>query len=207
MQREVIRPDYDQPIVVKLDTAPEAGIQKEGKFGIDFQYYCNDDAGIMWLPAIGRDALLQSGAGPGDTVQITKTRRGKTTLFSALVLEMSVSAARADRQYQQQPQQQPQAHHQQTHARRAPIPRAAYYQPETGSVPAAHTAPAPAGPQIHPLEELMQRCIVVGGRAVWAAYQELTAAGIQYDMPTIEDARVAGISLFIERNRNNGGAR
>jgi hypothetical protein len=59
------------------------------------------------------------------------------------------------------------------------------------------------------MEQLMTRCFVVGGRALWTAYNELKAAGCEYDQPTIEDARAAGISMFIEKTRNqqNGGAR
>lgn len=82
MGREVIRPQFDEPCRVRLDKGPE-GIQREGKYGIDFEYVVNDDSAIMWLPKEGRDALLASGIQPGDEVQLVKSKRGKTLLFSA----------------------------------------------------------------------------------------------------------------------------
>jgi hypothetical protein len=50
--------------------------------------------------------------------------------------------------------------------------------PQTQYAPApeaARLAPPPA--QVHPLEEIMQRCFVVAGRALWNAHHELDAAG------------------------------
>lgn len=63
--------------------------------------------------------------------------------------------------------------------------------------------------QVHPAEQLVTRCFVVGGRSLWNAWKELQSLGCDYDQPTIEDARAAGISLFIDRSRQqqNGGAR
>lgn len=82
MQRDIIRVN-GEPVLVKLDFDPEAATQREGQYGVDWQYVVNDDAGIMWLPRAGRDALLKCGARAGDNVAIRKYKRGKAWQWEA----------------------------------------------------------------------------------------------------------------------------
>src|SRR5690242_21085205 len=74
-RREVIRFDAE-PIKVTLDKGPHAGIECRGQYGIDWRYSVNHGKSVMYLPAEGREALLQSGAAAGEEVAIR--RLGKT---------------------------------------------------------------------------------------------------------------------------------
>jgi hypothetical protein len=86
MQREVLRPQLNTPLIVRLDKGPE-GIQREGNSGIDFQYTCNEDTGIMWLPKEAREKLIHLGAEPGDEVAITKKKLGRGVAWEIELVE------------------------------------------------------------------------------------------------------------------------
>jgi hypothetical protein len=75
-QREVIRFDAE-PVKVKLDKGPHAGIECHGQYGIDWRYSVNNGKGVMYLPGEGREALLQSGATAGEDVAIRRLGRGR----------------------------------------------------------------------------------------------------------------------------------
>ena len=81
MPREIIRPNYGEPCIVQLACDPE-GTQREGSYGIDFQYELNQDSAITWLPKEARDAIVASGAKPGDEIAITKAKRGRQTVWT-----------------------------------------------------------------------------------------------------------------------------
>jgi len=81
MPREIIRPNYGEPCIVQLACDPE-GTQREGSYGIDFQYELNHDIAITWLPKEARDAIVASGAKPGDEIAITKAKRGRQTVWT-----------------------------------------------------------------------------------------------------------------------------
>src|SRR5690242_5340033 len=74
-QREVIRFDAE-PVKVKLDKGRYGGIECHGQYGIDWRYSVNHGRGVIYLPAEGREALLESGAAAGEDVAIR--RLGKT---------------------------------------------------------------------------------------------------------------------------------
>src|SRR4051794_10078356 len=76
MRREVIRFDAE-PVKVKLDKVPYAGIECHGQYGIDWRYSVNNGKGVMYLPAEGREALLQSGAAAGEQVAIRRLGKGR----------------------------------------------------------------------------------------------------------------------------------
>src|SRR3954454_16994561 len=76
MRREVIRFDAE-PVKVKLDKVPYAGIECRGQYGIDWRYSVNDGKGVMYLPAGAREALLQSGAAAGEEVAIRRFGKGR----------------------------------------------------------------------------------------------------------------------------------
>jgi hypothetical protein len=62
-RREVIRFEAE-PVKVKLDKGPHAGIECRGQYGIDWRYSVNDGKGVMYLPAAGREALLHRAPRP-----------------------------------------------------------------------------------------------------------------------------------------------
>ncbi len=70
-QREVIRFDTE-PVKVKLDKGPYAGIECHGQYGIDWRYSVNDGKAVMYLPEEARDALVQSGVAAGEEVAVRR---------------------------------------------------------------------------------------------------------------------------------------
>ena len=50
MQREYIRLQVNQPEIIKLETAPNAATQREGRHGVDYEFFCNDGQGLLYLP-------------------------------------------------------------------------------------------------------------------------------------------------------------
>ena len=82
MPREIIRPSFGEPCIVQLSHAPADAIQREGQYGIDFEFHVNSDSGIMWLPPDAKRALEASGATEGDEIAITKIKRGRQTLWA-----------------------------------------------------------------------------------------------------------------------------
>lgn len=75
-QREVIRFDAE-PVRVRLDKGPQAGIECHGQYGIDWRYSVNHGKAVMYLPAEGRDALLCSGVAAGEEVAIRRFAKGR----------------------------------------------------------------------------------------------------------------------------------
>ena len=71
MQREVIRFDTE-PVKVKLDKGPYAGIECHGQYGIDWRYSVNNGRAVMYLPEEARDALVQTGVAAGEEVAIRR---------------------------------------------------------------------------------------------------------------------------------------
>src|SRR3954469_22851095 len=70
-QREVIRFDTE-PVKVKLDKGPYAGIECHGQYGIDWRYSVNNGKAVMYLPEEARDALVQTGVAAGEEVAIRR---------------------------------------------------------------------------------------------------------------------------------------
>lgn len=184
MQREVIRPLVDQPVVVKLDQAD--GVEREGKFGVDFQYTVNDDAGVMWLPPAARDALLRIGAQAGDSVEIVKSKKGSQYVYSVRRVG--------------------DAHEPPRPAGNGKIPPRAYYQPgvngngHTTTNGNGHSAPAaPANGS----SSLLARCFHEALDAINDA--ELYAKerhGLDLEFQA-EDIRACALSLYINETRGN----
>lgn len=75
-RREVIRFEAE-PVKVRLDKGPHAGIECRGQYGIDWRYSVNHGKGVMYLPAQAREALLQSGAAAGEEVAIRRLGKGR----------------------------------------------------------------------------------------------------------------------------------
>ena len=75
-RREVIRFDAE-PVKVRLDKGPHAGIECHGQYGIDWRYSVNGGKAVMYLPGEGRDALIKSGAAAGEEVAIRRSGRDR----------------------------------------------------------------------------------------------------------------------------------
>ncbi len=76
MRPEVIRFDAE-PVKVRLDKGPQAGIECHGQYGIDWRYSVNNGKALIYLPAEGRDALLCSGVAAGEEVGIRRFAKGR----------------------------------------------------------------------------------------------------------------------------------
>lgn len=197
MNRTMLRPQVDVPLVVLLDKGPEGKETRNNNGDTEYQYTVNDDSGIIWLPPAARTQLIRTGAQAGDEIQIVKSLRGKNAIWNIQVLADSAEPPAQNT--------------------RMAAPRPAYAaapQPARPSQPAngnghmhasrpaaAAPEPAPAAPKIG---EVMQRALEISARANWTAYQAAKAAGCEIDPPTWEDVRAAGISMFIEHSRNGG---
>jgi hypothetical protein len=141
-------------------------------------------------------AIRRANVSAGDDVVLLKTMRMGQPQYSVTILGDAHTDAETTHVTRTAPVSAP---------RQAPPPQqAAATRGATALAPVLQPVA-----EVHPLEQIMTRCFVVGGRALWNAYTELQALGCNYDQPTIEDARAAGISMFIERTRNqqNGGGR
>jgi hypothetical protein len=76
MRRDVIRFDTE-PVKVKLDKGPYAGIECHGQYGIDWRYSVNDGKAVMYLPEEARDALIQTGVSAGEEVAIRRLGKSR----------------------------------------------------------------------------------------------------------------------------------
>jgi hypothetical protein len=74
-RRDVIRFDAE-PVKVKLDRGPHAGLECHGDYGLDWRYTVNNGTAVMYLPSEGREALLKSGTAAGEEVAIRKVAKG-----------------------------------------------------------------------------------------------------------------------------------
>jgi hypothetical protein len=197
MNRQILKPQVDVPLVVLLDKGPEGKETTSQRGDLQYQYTVNNDACVMWLPPEARAAILRTGAQAGDQLQIVKSLRGNNAIWSVQVL--------ADSEPPPPPPPTRMVAPRPTYAA-APSQNAAPSQPNGNG---HHQAPAPTplpplAAEPHPIEQLMLRCFIAGGRTLWKAYLKLREEGCSYDTPTIEDVRAAGITLYIERTKNGG---
>lgn len=200
MNRENLKLAVNTKLIVRIEDMNAKECTSRYHDGIEYRYSVmraeNGLAAFLYLPVDGHLAMRRANLSAGDDVELIKTMRMGQAQYGVTIL------GDATEPYEPQPQ---------TARLVAPAPPRQALPPQPQSRGAVALAPVPVQPiaEVHPLEQIMTRCFVVGGRALWTAYNELKAAGCEYDQPTIEDARAAGISMFIERTRNqqNGGAR
>jgi hypothetical protein len=180
MNRQVLKPQNDVPLVVKLDKGPEGKPTAKN----DFQYTVNDDQAVMWLPAEARTAIFRSHAQAGDEIEILKSARG----WSVQVLSDASESA----------EDVP-----------TPMPPARQMRVVAGQRTQGATAlarrPQPQReqqlPQSEPMVDLLARLYVTAGRGLQKAHAQLVDEGIVIEAFNWEDIRATGNSLFIERNR------
>jgi hypothetical protein len=199
MTREKIKMVSGVPLIVTIEDTHAKPMTSRFHDGTEYLYSVmhRGSSCLLYLPVEGHEAMLRLGARAGDEVQLVKQQtQGQAPTFTARAVSDAHLAIPA----------------------LPPPPPPQYSQPAPAAVaqgvrmlaPQTQFAPAPqpqteAPAKVHPLEEIMQRCFVVAGRALWNAHRELAAAGCAYDQPTMEDMRAAGISMWIERTRNLGG--
>jgi hypothetical protein len=177
-KREVIRPDFD-PIVITLDKNPDQCTQREGQYGVDYQYIVNSDSGIMWLPKAGRDALINSGARAGDQVELCKSQRGRVVNYVATL----VSDAR------------------ETRPSVTPSSSTAFgqrLQETVAAAPAQIPAP-PASSEVFPIKEMWAACLRTAIDAMWEAREYAFKREFDLDGPSWEDVRALAITMYINR--------
>ncbi len=174
MNRQVIKPQFDQPVVVKLDFGAE-GMQRDGKYGVEYQYTLNDNTAVMWLPSQGRDALVRTQAQQGDYVQLSKTKRGQQNYWTAQVVPDALEDDDAP-----------------------PPPRRLAAPPQPV---APQQQPAAGAAESSPMEDLLVRCFLCAGKALERSHAALAQRLPQLEAPIWEDIRATGLSLFIDRNR------
>jgi hypothetical protein len=198
MQLEPFRPRVDAPIRVQLDDAPARAQLKEGKFGLDYLHSVNRGQGKMYLPAQAHEALVRSGARPGDEVQICKTLHGKAVSFDIHVLTAGVAR---------------------------PLPPAAAAAPQpirtngstnghTNGAAPAQGKPASIAATAEPAvvqqtgEQRIGRRVKVCGRIALDAIADWTAYGTKIGVPMqfeSDDVRALAITLLIETMRREAG--
>ncbi len=184
MQREVIKPQPDIPVIVKLDKGPE-GQEREGRFGIDYQYTVNDDRCVMWLPKEARDRLVRCGAQAGDEVQIVKSLRGLMAQWSVQVMPDSNELAPSPSQDR-------------------PVPAQArpngYVNGHGNGHYAGHAQPPRPEANISPIAQQLAGCL----RAAVDACVETEAYAKSKGMPLefcSEDIRAMALSVYIGAQR------
>lgn len=194
MQREIVRITPNTPAIVKLDFGPE-GIEREGKFGVQYQYTLNDDCGVMWLPAEGRNALIRSGAEAGDSVRILKTAKG----FDVRVISdaAELEAGEPEPEPEPEPERKPPAR---IHTP-GKLPAKLY---DTNGRAVAAPAKAPARPaETWPLAEVSKSLFRVAVEVLADAKQYAAEIGLDIE-PTANDVNKLGMSFLIQRSRNGG---
>lgn len=204
MNRQILKPQVDVPMVVLLDKGPEGKETTSQRGDLQYQYTLNNDACVMWLPPEARSAIMRTGAQAGDEIQIVKSLRGKNAIWNVQVVPDSAPPPPASRMVAPRPAYSNGNGHSapQQHWENEPQPTTPRPQPAPAQQPATTTT--------YPMEEVMARCLEISARANWRAFQAAKAAGIAIEGPNWEDVRAAAISIFIERSRNqreNGGAR
>ncbi len=80
MPREIIRPKYGIPCIVKLGNKPTL---VEGKSGQQWRYFVNDDEAILYLDGPAHEAIQDTEAGNGQEICLRKTKVGRSTHWEA----------------------------------------------------------------------------------------------------------------------------
>jgi hypothetical protein len=179
--------------------------------GVEYMYnvICQGEPSVLFLPADGSLAITRLAPRPGDEIELLKTLRSNRPFFQARHVgqeepqQRQAPAVPYQREAPPAPGVRMLAPRSQVAPRPAPTPTPAPFAPMPGELA---QRPAPAA-TVHPLEDLMVGCLVTAGRSVWRAYEELKKSGCDFDKPMIEDVRALGITMYIERTRNQGAAR
>jgi hypothetical protein len=194
MQREVIRFDAER-IKIKLDKGPYAGVECHGQYGIDWRYSVNNGTAVMYLPAEGREALLQSGAGAGEEVAIRRGAKGQWEVERiAPDLRFSSQPEARPAEKTDQPTRPPSA------APRLPERRLASLDPQLASEPPSSAEPValPAAAATASRHMMSCYCIAVDVAVEVQEYARRKGINIAF---TGSDIRAMGITVYIGDNQ------
>jgi hypothetical protein len=198
-RREVIRFEAE-PIKVKLDKDPHAGIECRGQYGIDWRYSVNDGKGVMYLPAEAREALWESGAAAGEEVAIRRLGKARWEA-ERIAPDLPFPSQSEARQAQEadQPTRPPST------ARRLPERLFAPPEPqvtsEPPSSPEAVAVPTAAATKASPqaLQHMMScYCVAVDVAVEVQEYARRKGINIAF---TGSDIRAMGITVYIGDNQ------
>jgi hypothetical protein len=193
-QREVIRFDTE-PVKVKLDKGPYAGIECHGQYGIDWRYSVNNGKAVMYLPEEGRDALVQSGVAAGEEVAIR--RLGKRR-WEAERIEPDLPFAQTEPPEAKEADQAGTARRSTTHS----VPERLFAPPEPEDPPAPATSPDPfvlpaAGVAA---SKHMMSCYCVAVEVAVEVQEYARRKGMHIAF-TGSDIRAMGITVYIGDNQ------
>ena len=194
-QREVIRFDAE-PVKVKLDKGRYGGIECHGQYGIDWRYSVNHGRGVMYLPAEGREALLQSGAAAGEDVAIRRLGKARwevERIAPDLPFPSQSEAGQAEETDQPPPRRS---------ATTPPLPERLIAPPEPQR---ASEAPSPPEPVALPAaaataSQHMMSCYCVAVDVAVEVQEYARRKGINIAF-TGSDIRAMGITVYIGDNQ------
>jgi hypothetical protein len=72
MQRDKISFETNVPKIIRLDFPPDGAPLKPGRYGDQYMFVVNEDAGVMFVDPPVRDLIVSTGAQAGDEVAITR---------------------------------------------------------------------------------------------------------------------------------------
>jgi hypothetical protein len=205
MNREKIKLVTNVPLVIDLEDLGTETSSRSNE-GVEYRYNCNHSGSpsMIYLPVDGHLAVKRAGAQPGGRIEIAKTLvqnrpRFEVRLFSdahlAIETPVETPAPFAPRPPAPAPREIRMV---------APAaPRPQQHQPYTNGAAAPQVAYRMEKPEVHPLQEMMTRCLEVGYPANQNAYLALRAQGIEIDPPTWEDVRSTGTSFFTQRMKGD----
>ncbi len=199
MQREVIKPQADVPVTVRLDQGPE-GQEREGRYGIDYQYTVNNDRGVMWLPKEARDQLVRCGAQAGDEIQIVKSLRGRIAQWAVQVVPDSNELApppRSNGYINGNGNGNGNGHY----AGQAQPPRPDRYGPSER--PASIGPMGPEATNVSPVTQQLAGCLRAAVDACFETETYAKTKGMPLEFCS-EDIRAIALSVYIGAQRNGG---
>jgi hypothetical protein len=216
ISREIVRPQFNQPLVVTVDHDPSQAPAKEGQWGTDFAFECNHNSVLMYAPPQAKEKMLELGARAGDTVELVKFKRGKTVYVNVRRVSDAAEPEAGSRKPEgprllgnygpkdegsvvRPPIGQPKPN--------GDFPKRAYYQPETRDElePKGNGhAPAPAKPAHRAASHLEQSLCLAIDAAIGA--QEYARAK-NFSVTFLgSDIRAMANSVLIGDQQRNGGS-
>jgi hypothetical protein len=179
IRREIIRPSYD-PIVVTLDKGAHGSIQREGQYGVDYQYIVNNGSGSMYVPKAGKDAIARTNAAPGEAIEICKSQSRSGTLYVATKVNDAQEPEEPELAEEPPPPQVPQV----------------VTRPVNGHANGhAVAAPAPPAPQRGGFARYL--CGAIDAMLEARGYAQ--ERGLELDTPSWEDVRAIANTVYIQK--------
>jgi len=187
MNRQILKPQADVPLIVKLDKGPE-GKETSSRGELQYMYTLNDDSSVMWLPPEARTALLRTGAQPGDLIEIVKSLRGRTAIWNVQVVpDAQEPPARGMRMLAPRPA--PETQPQYSNGRNVQHSNGGSNQPQ-----------AQPAKNVSPVSQQLADCLRAAIDASMEAQEYAHSLGGELHFNE-EDIRAMGLSIYIGRQR------